>query len=59
MFRSKDTDKSLFTAMLDARAAYGGKTPILEDINRAPITYDRLLLGATALGARADRGNAG
>ncbi|HTB45406.1 MAG TPA: acyl-[ACP]--phospholipid O-acyltransferase [Acetobacteraceae bacterium] len=50
VFRSKDTDKSLFTAMLDARAAYGGKTPILEDINRAPITYDRLLLGATALG---------
>ena len=36
--------------MLDARAAYGGGTPILEDIQRAPITYDRLLLGATALG---------
>jgi acyl-[acyl-carrier-protein]-phospholipid O-acyltransferase / long-chain-fatty-acid--[acyl-carrier-protein] ligase len=50
VFRSKDTGKSLFAALLDARAAYGGKTLILEDINRAPIAYDRLLLGATALG---------
>jgi acyl-[acyl-carrier-protein]-phospholipid O-acyltransferase / long-chain-fatty-acid--[acyl-carrier-protein] ligase len=50
VFRSKDTSKTLFTAMLDARAAYGGGTPILEDIQRAPITYNRLLLGATALG---------
>jgi acyl-[acyl-carrier-protein]-phospholipid O-acyltransferase / long-chain-fatty-acid--[acyl-carrier-protein] ligase len=50
VFRSKDTNRTLFTALLDARAAYGGKTPILEDIQRAPIAYDRLLLGATALG---------
>jgi acyl-[acyl-carrier-protein]-phospholipid O-acyltransferase/long-chain-fatty-acid--[acyl-carrier-protein] ligase len=50
VFQNKDSGKTLFTAVLDARAAYGGKTPILEDIQRAPITYDRLLLGAAALG---------
>jgi len=50
VFRSKDTGMSLFAALLHARAAYGGKTRILEDIQRAPIHYDRLLLGATALG---------
>jgi acyl-[acyl-carrier-protein]-phospholipid O-acyltransferase / long-chain-fatty-acid--[acyl-carrier-protein] ligase len=50
VFRSKDTEKSLFSALLDARAAYGGKTQVLEDIQRAPVTYDRLLLGAAALG---------
>ena len=50
VFRAKDTDKSLFAALLDSRSAYGGKTLILEDINRTPISYDRLLLGATALG---------
>jgi len=50
VFCSKDCDKSLFTALLDARAAYGGRTIVLEDIQREPITYNRLLLGATALG---------
>ncbi|HVC63561.1 MAG TPA: acyl-[ACP]--phospholipid O-acyltransferase [Acetobacteraceae bacterium] len=50
MFRSRDSDKTLFAAVLDARAAYGGRTLILEDIQRAPIGYDRLLLGAVALG---------
>ncbi|HTW72692.1 MAG TPA: acyl-[ACP]--phospholipid O-acyltransferase [Acetobacteraceae bacterium] len=47
---SKDTGKTLFSALLDARAVHGRRTPIAEDIARAPITYDRLLLGAIALG---------
>jgi len=50
VFRSRDTDKSLFAAVLDARAAYGRRTLVLEDIQRAPINFDRLLLGAAALG---------
>ena len=49
-FRSKETRKSLFSAMLDARAVHGRRAMILEDIQRAPISYDRLLLGAVALG---------
>ena len=49
-FRARNTEKSLFAAVLDARAAYGGSMPILEDVQRKPITYDRLVLGAAALG---------
>ena len=50
VFRAKDTDKTLFAAILDARVRHGGKTVIAEDIQREPITYDRLVLGAVALG---------
>jgi acyl-[acyl-carrier-protein]-phospholipid O-acyltransferase/long-chain-fatty-acid--[acyl-carrier-protein] ligase len=53
-FRAKDIDKSLFTAFLDARAAHGGKALIVEDINRAPLSFDRVLLGAAALGRKLD-----
>ncbi len=51
-FRSQDTDRTLFTAFLDARALHGGGTLILEDINRTPISYDRMLTGAAALGRK-------
>jgi acyl-[acyl-carrier-protein]-phospholipid O-acyltransferase / long-chain-fatty-acid--[acyl-carrier-protein] ligase len=50
VFRSKETGKSLFTALLDARDAHGARTPIAEDIQRVPISYDRLLVGSVALG---------
>jgi acyl-[acyl-carrier-protein]-phospholipid O-acyltransferase/long-chain-fatty-acid--[acyl-carrier-protein] ligase len=50
VFRSRDTEKNLFTALLDARAAHGGRTIILEDIQRTPVSYNRLLLSAAALG---------
>ena len=52
VFRSKSIDRSLFAALLDARHAHGGKTLIAEDIQRSPITYDRMVLGAAALGRR-------
>jgi len=47
---SKDTGKTLFSALLDARAVHGRHRLIAEDIQRTPITYDRMLLGAIALG---------
>ena len=50
VFRSKDTAKSLFAALLDARDAHGARTPIIEDIERIPISYDRLVVGSAALG---------
>lgn len=56
VFRSKNVDRTLFTALLDARHAHGGKTLIAEDIQREPISYDRLVLGAVALGRQLDRG---
>ncbi len=55
VFRSKNIDRPLFAALLDARHAHGGKTPIAEDIQRQPIDYNRLVLGAVALGRRLDR----
>ena len=50
VFHSKDSGRTLFSALLDARAIHGRRTPIAEDIQRTPVTYDRLLLGAIALG---------
>ncbi len=51
-FKSKAIDKSIFVAFLDARAAQGGKSFIIEDINREPLTFDRVILGAAALGRK-------
>ena len=59
VFRSKNVDRTLFAAFLDARHANGGKTPIAEDIQRQPLDYNRLLLGAMALGRRLDSGFVG
>ena len=47
-----DYRKTLFGALLDARASHGGKTSIIEDMERSPLTYDRLLLGALILGQK-------
>jgi acyl-[acyl-carrier-protein]-phospholipid O-acyltransferase / long-chain-fatty-acid--[acyl-carrier-protein] ligase len=50
VFQAKNIERSLFTALLDARARHGGKTVACEDLQRVPMTHDRLLLGACALG---------
>jgi acyl-[acyl-carrier-protein]-phospholipid O-acyltransferase/long-chain-fatty-acid--[acyl-carrier-protein] ligase len=50
VFRSKRTGKNLFAAVLDARDAHGARTIIAEGIERVPVSYDRLVVGATALG---------
>ncbi len=50
VYRSKDFDKSLFSALLDARRAHGHRTPIIEDIQRVPLSYERLLVGSVILG---------
>ena len=52
VFHAKHTDLTLFSAFLDARALYGGRTPIAEDIARQPLSYNRLLLGAAVLGRK-------
>ena len=59
VFRSKNVDRTLFSAVLDARHAHGGKTPIAEDIQRQPIGYDRMILGAVALGRQLEAGYVG
>lgn len=49
-FDIADTRNTLFGALLTAADTYGSKTPILEDQDRAPLTYQRLILGSLVLG---------
>jgi acyl-[acyl-carrier-protein]-phospholipid O-acyltransferase/long-chain-fatty-acid--[acyl-carrier-protein] ligase len=48
----RDGERGLFDALLDARARYGPKKPIIEDIDRRPLTYDDLVRASFALGRR-------
>jgi len=52
MFRTADTGRTLFGAVLDARALHGGGREIIEDIERRPLTYGRLVAGSFVLGRR-------
>ncbi len=52
MFRTADMDATLFQALADARAMHGGGRAILEDVERTPLTYNRLILGSLVLGRR-------
>jgi acyl-[acyl-carrier-protein]-phospholipid O-acyltransferase/long-chain-fatty-acid--[acyl-carrier-protein] ligase len=52
VFRTTQTDKTLWRALLDAREVYGGKRIIFEDTQRQPMSYDRLILGALILGRK-------
>ncbi len=45
-------DKTLFEALLDARAVAGGGRIVVEDIERQPLSYDKLVLAAMVLGGR-------
>jgi acyl-[acyl-carrier-protein]-phospholipid O-acyltransferase/long-chain-fatty-acid--[acyl-carrier-protein] ligase len=49
MFATADLDRTLFQALVDARAAHGAKALALEDVKRKPLTYDRLVVGARVL----------
>ncbi len=43
-------NRTLFEMLLDARRRFGGKRPVIEDIQRKPLTYDRVTIGAMVLG---------
>ncbi len=58
MFETANRDRTLFQALLDARRINGGATPVLEDVNRAPITYNRVIVGSHALGRALAAGTA-
>ena len=51
-FAVADTGRTLFGALLDAKARFGAEMPLAEDIERAPIGYGRLVTGAVVLGRR-------
>lgn len=50
IFITGDREKTLYQAMLDARYVNGGKAVIAEDIQRAPMSFDRLIRGSIGLG---------
>jgi acyl-[acyl-carrier-protein]-phospholipid O-acyltransferase / long-chain-fatty-acid--[acyl-carrier-protein] ligase len=52
IFETCNTDQSLFTAFIDARAVHGGSHPIIEDVERKPLTYRRVIAGALVLGKK-------
>jgi len=51
-FNIAHTRKSLFGALLDARDKYGRNKTALEDLERQPITFGRLVLGSLVLGRK-------
>lgn len=55
MFETRDRDETLFEALLAARKVHGGRTTILDDIERKPASYDRVVTGALVLGRKLAR----
>lgn len=54
-FAVADTGRTLFGALLDAQARFGAEMAVAEDIERAPLGYGRLVMGAVVLGRRLAR----
>jgi acyl-[acyl-carrier-protein]-phospholipid O-acyltransferase/long-chain-fatty-acid--[acyl-carrier-protein] ligase len=52
VFRTSNIDRTLFQSLLDARHTHGRGHIVLEDIQRNPASYDRLVMGAFILGRR-------
>jgi len=48
----RDSQISIFDALITARARYGAKKPILEDQERNPLTYTGLIQASFALGRK-------
>ena len=56
VFDDARTKRTLFMALLDAGHRFGMSKPILEDAERAPLTYKRLIIGAFVLGGKLANG---
>ena len=56
MFETANTRRTIFQALVDARRVHGGDRVVVEDIQRKPLSYDRLITGAFALGQALIRG---
>ncbi len=50
MFATSNYHRTLFQALLDARKVHGGKHLIIEDIQRRPLSYNRLIAASFILG---------
>jgi len=49
-YKSGNANETLFESLLHAKSLHGNKHPIVEDIDRNPISYQRLVLGSLVLG---------
>ena len=56
IFQTSNQPRTLFQALQDARKAQGSKAAALEDVNRKPMSYGRLLAGAFTLGRELAQG---
>ncbi|WP_119388031.1 acyl-[ACP]--phospholipid O-acyltransferase [Taklimakanibacter lacteus] len=52
MFRTSFADETLFRSLLKARRIHGRNHAILEDIQRTPLTYGRIVMASFILGRR-------
>ena len=52
MFETSAYCQTLWQSLMDARAVHGGKRLVTEDINRLPLTYNRVILGSFILGRK-------
>ncbi len=52
VFATSNIEQTLFAALLDARAIHGRHHLVLEDIQRNPVSYDRIILGSFILGRK-------
>ena len=50
MFQTSDRQKTLFQSLLDCRMTHGGNDGILEDVERNPMSYNKLILSCFVLG---------
>lgn len=54
-FDIRKTRMSLFEKLCESRGKFGGKKITLEDVDRTPMDYDRLILGAMVLGRKLEK----
>lgn len=50
MFATSHYRQTLFDALLDAKGIHGGRHPVIEDIERQPLNYNKLILRSFILG---------
>jgi len=56
IFDTTDVDRTLFESLCEARELHGGKAPVVEDVSRVTLSYDRLIAGSGLLGRRLAQG---
>ncbi|MDG1858232.1 MAG: AMP-binding protein, partial [Emcibacteraceae bacterium] len=52
IFKSSNMERTLFHALIDAKKTHSGKHIVLEDVERAPLNYKKLILGSFVLGRK-------